>query len=155
MTLLYTDRLFLDHATGNHPENPTRLIEITRHLQAIGLSERCVRPAFGPVAHARLARVHQPGYIAEIADFVARGGGVLEADTVVGPKSLDAALLAAGAAVDAVERVVRGEDEHGALPRPAAGASCPARRRDGLLPVQQRRRGGRGWPSTNWGSIAC
>jgi acetoin utilization deacetylase AcuC-like enzyme len=96
MTLLYSDPRFLEHATGNHPENPTRLVHILRQLEATGLADRCTRPAFGPVSQERLTRVHDPGYVADVAEFIARGG--------------DAALLAAGAVTDAVERVVRGED---------------------------------------------
>ncbi|HEV2971444.1 MAG TPA: histone deacetylase [Pirellulales bacterium] len=110
MTLLYSDPRFLEHATGDHPENPTRLAHILRHLDATGLADRCQRPAFGPVSPERLTRVHDSGYVADVAEFIARGGRLLEADTVVGPKSYDAALLAAGAVTDAVERVVRGED---------------------------------------------
>ncbi|HEV3416553.1 MAG TPA: histone deacetylase [Pirellulales bacterium] len=110
MTLLYSDPRFLEHATGDHPENSTRLVHIMRQLEATGLADRCPRPEFEPVSQRRLTRVHDPDYVAEVAEFAACGGGLLEADTVVGPKSYDAALLAAGAVADAVERVVRGED---------------------------------------------
>src|SRR4029079_10562150 len=40
----------------------------------------------------------------------AGGGGYLDSDTPCGERSLDAALLAAGAVVDGVERVTSGED---------------------------------------------
>ena len=42
--------------------------------------------------------------------FVAKGGGYIEQDTAVGGSSYDVGLMAAGAIADAVERVVRGED---------------------------------------------
>jgi acetoin utilization deacetylase AcuC-like enzyme len=61
-----------------------------------------------------MAAVHEPGYPPRVAEFCQRGGGQIEADTVVSPRSYDAAILAAGAVADAVERVVRGED-HTAL----------------------------------------
>ena len=155
MTLLYSDPRFLDHATGEHPENPTRLTHITRRLAESGLADRCVRPAFGPISPERLARVHDPAYVAEVADFVGRGGGPLEADTVVGPKSYDVALLAAGAVADAVERVVRGEDTTAlCLVRPPGHHARPGRG-DGILPVRQRGDRRPRWRSTSWGSIAC
>ncbi len=127
MTLLYTDPRFLEHATGQHPENRTRLEHITRRLAESGLAERCSRPAFGAISHERLGRVHDPAYVAEVAEFIRRGGGMLEADTVVGPKSYDAALLAAGAVAAAVERIGRGEDKTAlCLVRPPGHHARPA-----------------------------
>ncbi len=127
MTLLYSDPRFLDHATGQHPENPTRLTHITRRLEEGVLVDRCIRPAFGPISTERLTRVHDPAYVADVAEFVGRGGGQLEADTVVGPKSYEVALLAAGAVADAVERVVHGEDSTAlCLVRPPGHHARPA-----------------------------
>jgi acetoin utilization deacetylase AcuC-like enzyme len=127
MTLLYTDPRFLEHATGNHPENRTRLEHITRRLAENGLTDRCARPAFGAISLERLGRVHEPAYVADVAEFISRGGGMLEADTAVGPKSYDAALLASGAVADAVERVARGDDKAAlCLVRPPGHHARPA-----------------------------
>ena len=127
MTLLYSDPRFLDHETGKHPENSTRLTHITRRLEESGLAARCIRPAFGPISPERMTRVHEPAYVAEVAKFIRQGGGQLEADTVVGPKSYEVALLAAGAVADAVERVVRGEDTTAlCLVRPPGHHARPA-----------------------------
>ena len=75
--------------------------------------------------------VHSPAYIEEIWAFARAGGGYLDADTVCSPDSFDVAALAAGAVVDAVGRVRRGEDStalclvrppgHHALPGQAMG----------------------------------
>jgi acetoin utilization deacetylase AcuC-like enzyme len=54
--------------------------------------------------------VHDEAHIARVADLARRRGGRLDADTVVSADSFDVARLGAGAACDAVERVVRGED---------------------------------------------
>jgi len=70
------------------------------------------------------------------------GGGDVDSDTGVSADSWDAAVLAAGAGLDAVERLERGE---------ASAAFCAVRPRSprhaqaahGLLPVEQRRRDGR------------
>jgi acetoin utilization deacetylase AcuC-like enzyme len=63
--------------------------------------------------------------------MAARGGGRLDPDTAVSPASFDVARLAAGAACDAVDRVLAGEDKtalclvrppgHHALPERAMG----------------------------------
>ena len=131
MTLLYTDPRFVEHRTGNHPERPERLREITRRLLEAGLPARCREIACEPISQARLARVHTPDYVQEVQAFAARGGGMIEPDTVVSEQSYNVALLAAGAVSDAVERVVRGEDKtalclvrppgHHALPEHAMG----------------------------------
>jgi acetoin utilization deacetylase AcuC-like enzyme len=109
MTLLYYDPLFLAHDTGRHPEQPERLRQIIARLESTGLAARCQRPAWQPASRERLLRVHEPGHIDRVAAFAKRGGGQLDPDTIVSGKSYDAACLAAGAACDAVDRVIRGE----------------------------------------------
>src|SRR5947207_1499554 len=102
MTLLYTDPRFLEHRTGNHPERPDRLRQITRRLLEAGLPARCREIPCAPISIERLARVHAPDYVEEVRAFAARGGGLIEADTVVSEQSYDVATLAAGAVCDAV-----------------------------------------------------
>ena len=110
MTLLYASPRFLDHETGHHPECAGRIRMLPERLVRAGLLAQCRRPEFEPVSRNRLARVHSPAYIDEIWAYAKSGGGHIEADTLVSPASYDVALLAAGCVVDAVERVVRGED---------------------------------------------
>ena len=110
MTLLYYDPLFLEHRTGSHPERPERLVQVMRHLERTGLDRRCVRPAWQPASHQRLAQVHTADYEATVDAFCQGGGGRIEEDTVCSTRSCDAARLAAGAACDAVARVLHGED---------------------------------------------
>jgi acetoin utilization deacetylase AcuC-like enzyme len=50
--------------------------------------------------------------VAEVEAFARKGGGQIEADTVVSPRSYEVALKAAGAVCDAVQRVVQGKDKH-------------------------------------------
>ena len=109
MSLLYYHPAFLDHETGAHPEKPARLSRIWKRLTETGLDAKCTRPEWEPVTMARLARVHTAEYAERVRAFAARGGGQLEADTVVSPKSYDVALRAAGAVCDAVQRVLKGE----------------------------------------------
>ncbi|HEX7376062.1 MAG TPA: histone deacetylase [Pirellulales bacterium] len=110
MTLLYHDPRFLDHETGAHPERPLRLSTVNEHLEQVGLANRCTCPQWSPVTPERLARVHELAYAEAVAALARRGGGAIEADTVMSRASYDVALLAAGAVCDAVERVVRGDD---------------------------------------------
>lgn len=133
MTLLYSDPRFLDHVTGAHPERPARLQQVTRHLERTGLDLQCARPDLRPATLAELERVHDAEYLAAVRQFADAGGGRIEEDTVVSPRSYEVAALAAGAAIDAVRRVVAGEDQtalclvrppgHHAL-RPSAMGFC-------------------------------
>ena len=111
MTLLYTDPIFLEHDTGNHPERAERLRAITAQLRRTGLDARCTQPKWEPATDEQLGRVHDADYIAEVAAFAARGGGRIEEDTVVSRASNDVARRAAGAVCDAVTQVVRGKDK--------------------------------------------
>jgi len=112
MTLLYSDPRFLDHDTQwGHPEQAERLRHITAHLDATGLAARCSRPTTWPLAtRERIERIHHAAYVDAVEDVAARGGGRPDPDTVVSPASFDVARLAAGAACDAVDRVLAGED---------------------------------------------
>jgi acetoin utilization deacetylase AcuC-like enzyme len=110
MTLLYYDPRFLEHDTGAyHPERAERLWHTLVHLDETGIAEKCTRPVWQPVSRARLERVHEPGYIDRVAAMARQGGGWLDPDTAVSPASPEVAQLAAGAACDAVERVLSGE----------------------------------------------
>ena len=127
MTLLYTDPRFLEHRTGGHPENPSRLVHISQRLVASGSLDRCQQPRCIAISPERLRLIHDDAYVAEVAKFIRRGGGQIEADTVVSAGSLDAATLAAGAVADAVDRVVRGEEKTAlCLVRPPGHHARPA-----------------------------
>ena len=67
----------------------------------------------------------------------AGGGGWLDQDTPVSPRSYDVALLSVGGAIEATAAV--GYGARALRARPAAGPSRHARPRHGLLPVRQRR----------------
>jgi acetoin utilization deacetylase AcuC-like enzyme len=109
MTLLYYDPRFLDHDTGQHPEQPERLRQIIARLDSTGLTDQCARPRWQPAARERLQLVHESAHIDRVAAVASRGGGRLDPDTVVSAASLGVAQLAAGAACDAVDRVLAGE----------------------------------------------
>jgi acetoin utilization deacetylase AcuC-like enzyme len=129
MTLLYYDPRFLEHDTGRgHPERPQRLHPVIVRLDSTGLVGSCQRPAWSPASRSRLELVHEPGHIDRIAALAARGGGWLDPDTAVSPVSADVAQLAAGAACDAVDRVMAGEAKTAfCLARPPGHHALPER----------------------------
>ena len=62
---------------------------------------------------AELELVHSPRMIDRVATIAERGGGHLDADTPMGAASFDAALLAAGAVLSAVEQLDAGDSTDG------------------------------------------
>ncbi|MCX7424728.1 MAG: histone deacetylase [Planctomycetia bacterium] len=110
MTLLYSEPCFLQHETGRHPESADRIRLIPARLEEEGLDSQCARPEWTQVARHRLTAIHSPEYVNQVWALAKSGGGDLDVDTVVSPCSYDVALLAAGCACDATERILRGED---------------------------------------------
>ena len=109
MTLLYTHPASFGHETGTHPENAGRIRAIVDALERAefgGLTER--EP---PLAtREQLERAHDPALLDSVESFCAAGGGMIDLDTIASVGSWEAALRGAGAACDAVERLLEGED---------------------------------------------
>jgi acetoin utilization deacetylase AcuC-like enzyme len=122
------DPLYLEHDLTGHPESRMRLERVMASLAGVGLLERMlpIRPL--PVDPDLLERVHAPAYVARVGQIAGRGGGFLDADTYLGPRSYDAALLAAGGLVELVRAVVAGRAANGiALVRPPGHHATPSR----------------------------
>jgi acetoin utilization deacetylase AcuC-like enzyme len=127
MTLVYYSPEFLEHDTGNHPENRRRIEPSAAWLTQARAELKLTCPSWYPIAPQRLARVHPPEYSELLRKYAEQGGGRIEVDTVLSRRSYDVALLAAGAVCDAVERVVRGEDTRAfCLVRPPGHHARPA-----------------------------
>jgi acetoin utilization deacetylase AcuC-like enzyme len=108
--LLATHPRFGDHDTGpGHPERPARLGAVLDGLTDAGLDEALVRVDPRPATRAELEAVHPAAHLDRIEALCRSGGGHIDADTTVSTESWAVALLAAGAGVDAVERLERGE----------------------------------------------
>jgi acetoin utilization deacetylase AcuC-like enzyme len=100
--LYLSDPSSLDHDTGGHPENADRLRAIEAALDRegwLGL-DRVEAPA---ATREQLLRVHPQGHVDAIAALSARGGGMVDLDTVASEGSYEAALHAAGGAARAAE----------------------------------------------------
>jgi acetoin utilization deacetylase AcuC-like enzyme len=107
-TLLYTDERFLAHQPGpGHPESPARLKALLDDFAARPVPGVLRRPP-RPATRAEIEAVHGAAYVDELAALAGRAVE-LDADTVTSPGSWEAAVLAAGASVGAVEAVWSGE----------------------------------------------
>jgi acetoin utilization deacetylase AcuC-like enzyme len=106
---LFTHPDMLAHRPGRgHPESPERLNAVLDALDDSGLGRDRRMAAEASVAD--LERLHPADYVARLLDASpAEGLNQLDADTVLSPGSVRAARLAAGAVIDAVRAVARGE----------------------------------------------
>jgi acetoin utilization deacetylase AcuC-like enzyme len=104
--LIHSER-FAEHQTPpGHPERPERaeiFDVVASRWRDRGLEIVAPRAA----TREQLARIHDAEYLRSIAETNGRSTR-LDPDTYTSPESYEVALLAAGAAVDAVERVMGG-----------------------------------------------
>jgi acetoin utilization deacetylase AcuC-like enzyme len=93
-----------------HPECPARLAAIHDQLIVSGLAPHLVHIDAPQASLEALARAHDPEYIEALRCRIPeRGYAALDPDTSMNPRSWGAALRAAGAVVEATDRVVGGE----------------------------------------------
>jgi acetoin utilization deacetylase AcuC-like enzyme len=106
LLLIHSER-FAEHQTPpGHPERPERadvMDAIASRWRARGIDIVAPREA----TREQLARVHDAEHIRRISETVGRARA-LDPDTYTSPESYAIALLAAGAVVDGVERVMGG-----------------------------------------------
>lgn len=101
---------FRKHQTGwAHPEKRQRLNAITESLKREELRDRLLHPAVRPATVADLATVHDLHHIERIR-AACEAGGLFEPDevTIGAPGTYEAALMAAGAVLTAVDAVMDG-----------------------------------------------
>ncbi|MBM4444110.1 MAG: histone deacetylase [Chloroflexi bacterium] len=101
--------VYLEHDTGQHPENASRLEHILALLEQSGVKEELVQIPAQPASMDDLLAVHSAAHISQIEAAARAGGGWLDADTVVSSRSYEAALHAAGGVLQAAETVLRGD----------------------------------------------
>ena len=96
-----------------HPESPARLAAVLDHFDETGLAADLDLRTTPLATHADLARIHESAYLDQLQRLSPAAGLVaLDPDTALGPGSLRAAQLAAGAATAAVDAVLAGPDCH-------------------------------------------
>lgn len=97
------------HDTGDHPECPERIFALERALSGAGMfADRLIHAPI-PAEPESIQAVHSELLIERVQRTAANGGAWMDQDTYVSPASYDIALLAAGAAIQAVDLVMSGD----------------------------------------------
>lgn len=129
MTIFVYDEIFLKHDTGyGHPENAGRLENTINYLRHTKLWQqlRMERPRAASLEEISL--VHPEAHIKHIKRIADSGGGWLDSDTVVSPASYDAAIHAAGAALTAIDLIMKDDDTNAfCLVRPPGHHATPTK----------------------------
>jgi len=121
--VIYSDE-FLDHKTGKyHPESPERLTAIVNALKQAAFAEkiRWIEPTpalENSSVMPLLVKVHSPGYVNKVREIATTGGGYLDGDTPVSPRSYDVALLAVSAWLNGIDTVLETANPAFVLARP-------------------------------------
>ena len=119
-TGIVRDERYIEHITDDyHPENPNRLRAIYAMLQRGDMEGQFTEIPPRPATREELEMVHLPSYIDLIASTAGQPARRLDPDTVASPKSYEAARLAVGGVLEAIEAVLQGKINNAfALVRP-------------------------------------
>jgi len=112
--LIYHD-LFVKHEmSSGHPESPDRLRSALKYIEGANLLEKGGVHILTPTTpHIdEIYEIHGKSYIDGIRDKSTKGGGFYTLDTSVNRHTFDAALLAAGGGIQAVDRVMAQKAEN-------------------------------------------
>ena len=104
MILVVTHERCGQHEAGaGHPERPARLEAALAGLQSADLADAVEIADAQPASRADLLRVHDAHVVDRVARLDEAGGGRIDGDTAMSAHSYEAALLAAGAGLVAVD----------------------------------------------------
>ena len=122
LPVIYSDE-FLQHDTGRfHPERAQRLVAIVKALKAAPWADKIEWQLPTPVATRPVLplvqQIHSFAYIKTVQEIANNGGGLLDADTPISPRSYDIALLAVSAWLDGVDQVLATQNPAFVLARP-------------------------------------
>jgi len=108
MTVLFaTHEAYLDHIVGpRHPERPERLGAVIDGAQVFADSLVPIVPR--AATREQLLRVHRPALVDKVESVSRAGGGRLDPDTVASPGTWEAARLASGAGLTAIDELFAG-----------------------------------------------
>ena len=122
--------VFLEHDTGRHPERAARLVAVQEHLVATDRWRIDTVLAPAPVSLEWLLKVHDAEYVRALERFCVDGGGSLDLDTVISPRSFEAALHAVGAGLLSVDLLLASKPRSSfALVRPPGHHAEPGEAR--------------------------
>lgn len=107
MAIILYDDIFLEHNTGfGHPENHQRLSNTLDYLKSTGLWNKIHVEKPIKCSEKEISSIHDQGYIEQIRHMAEKGGGMVDADTVISERSFEAALFASGATITAANRIM-------------------------------------------------
>ncbi len=116
---LVYDPIYLKHDTGAHVENASRLTTTLELLQEKQITEKLLMLSPRPATFEEIGAIHAGEHILNIRNFSESGGGSLDYDTIISANTYEAAVMAAGGAITAVENVLKKNTRYGfALVRP-------------------------------------
>ena len=113
LALVYHDDYLLHENTPTHPERRERLTYTMDQLREEGVLDHTDVELVEPeaVTEDEILRVHTPDYVGRLKKMSEEGGGALTVDTHVSEHTWDSARLAAGGVTDAVDRVLKGDNQ--------------------------------------------
>ena len=122
ISIFYSEE-FLAHDTGQfHPENPGRLTAVVAALKAATFADKLHWRSPPAVADhdplPAVREVHNLHYLSDLEALADSGGGFLDPDTPVSPRSYAIALLAVNGWLAAVDTALRSEQPAFVLARP-------------------------------------
>lgn len=107
-----SDPFYLRHETEPHPENPSRLTAIQSRLESSEFYSNLIAIQPRKATPEEICMVHDADYVASVERSCADGVRNLDADTVICGDSYNAALLSAGAGLNAIDHIIDGRTEN-------------------------------------------
>ena len=101
--------LYQKHETEHHPENPGRLQAILDRLKNDKKPLEIINVEPREALIEEIASIHDSGYISYVEQKCKEGQSSLDMDTNISLNSYDAAILASGGGLTAVDKVIDGE----------------------------------------------
>src|SRR5262245_51699627 len=127
-TAIVSSQLHTAHDDPEHVEQAARLAAINAAIDASGLRPDLLELTPRTATSEQILAAHHPRVLEVVRRLSARGAVWLDQDTYLTEGSFDAACMAAGAAIQAVEAVVRGQATNAfALVRPPGHHATPMR----------------------------
>ncbi len=103
------DPIFLAHDTGAHPESPSRMTATMALLEECGLLSKLDRIPARAASKVELALAHDPRYVEGVRRAAEAGGGWVDPDTLITPRSYDVAAHVVGGTLEALDAVMGGD----------------------------------------------
>jgi acetoin utilization deacetylase AcuC-like enzyme len=94
----------LHNPGAGHPERPDRIIAVLDALRDPALAPKIDARQATPATLEQVLAVHTQGLVDRLIALDAAGGGPVDADTFLAPRSWESVLASAGVAIDAVTR---------------------------------------------------